>query len=145
MAGSLDIEIVMVERLVYSGPVTFVSAPGREGRLGILPGHAPLLAALRPGELRLQPRDEAVEIGVAIGGGFLEVNDNRVIVLAHSAERAREIDVERALQARERALHRPQEHGTEVDLERAREAMERAEARLHVAERLRKPHPGEER
>ncbi|NPV06660.1 MAG: F0F1 ATP synthase subunit epsilon [Anaerolineae bacterium] len=135
MPEGLYLEIVTAERLVYSGPVTLVSAPGQDGRLGILPGHAPLLAALRPGELRLRPR-EGEEISLAIGGGFLEVSDNRVVILARSAERAAEIDVERARQARERALQRLRDrHG--VDAERARAALARAEARIKVAEKRR--------
>ncbi len=145
MAGQLYVEIVTAERLVYSGPVGYVSAPSVEGRVGILPGHAALLAALSPGELRLQPRDEEEEISLAIGGGFLEVSGNRVIVLAHSAERATEIDVQRAMQARERAIARLQSRGENIDSERAKAAMARAEARLRVAEHYRRTHPGEGR
>ena len=133
MAGSLHLEVVTSERPVYSGAVTFVSAPGAEGVLGILPNHASLLATLQPGELRFQPYDGNGEITMAVGGGFIEVHRNRVVVLAHSAERAGEIDVERALQARERALLRLRDRYPEVDLERARQAMRRAEARLRVA------------
>jgi len=137
LPGELYLEIVTAERLVYSGPVTYVSAPGSEGRLGILPSHAALLCSLRPGELRLQPRGDDEEISIAIGGGFLEVSNDRVIVLAHSAERATEIDTQRAVEARERALRRLQSRESGVDVERARAAMERAEARLRVAERHR--------
>ena len=139
MPGELHLEIVTAERLVYSGPVTFVSAPGQEGRLGILPGHAPLLAALRPDELRLSPKGEDEEVSLAIGGGFLEVSGDRVVVLAHSAERAAEIDLERARQARERALQRLQDRSS-ADVERARAAIARAEARIRVAEGYRRMH-----
>ncbi len=137
MPTDLYLEIVTAERLVYSGPVRLVSAPAAEGRLGILPGHAPLLASLQPGELRLQPVDEDEEISLAIGGGFLEVSRNRVIVLAHSAERAAEIDLERAVQARERAQARLRDRD-EAAAERAREAVARAEARIKVAEGYRR-------
>jgi len=133
----LYLEIVTAERLVYSGPVRLVSAPGAEGRLGVLRGHAPLLTALAPGELRLQPVGEDEEISLAIGGGFLEVSADRVVVLAHSAERAAEIDLERALQARERAQARIRDRD-EAAAERARQAMARAEARIRVAEGYRK-------
>jgi F-type H+-transporting ATPase subunit epsilon len=122
-----------------------VSAPGTDGRLGILPSHAPLLASLRPGELRLQPRDDDEEISIAIGGGFIEVSKDRVIVLAHSAERATEIDTQRAVEARARALDRLQSRGHDVDTARARAAMERAEARLRVAERYRRARANEGR
>lgn len=145
MPGELYLEIATAERLVYSGPVTIVSAPATDGRVGILPGHAPLLTTLRPGELRLRPSADDEEISIAIGGGFLEVSNNHVIVLARSAERATEIDVARALQARERAIKRLQERKKGTDTERARAAIERAEARLRVAERYRQAHPGEGR
>jgi F-type H+-transporting ATPase subunit epsilon len=138
LARQLYVEIVTAERLVYSGSVAYVNAPSVEGRIGILPGHAALLAALRPGELRLQPQGGEAEIGLAIGGGFLEVSNNRVIILAHSAERATEIDVDRALQARERAVNRLQTHGENIDSERARSAMDRAQTRLRVAEHHRR-------
>ena len=134
MPRELYLEIVTAERLVYSGPVSFINAPGSEGRLGILPGHAALLASLRPGELRLQPRNGEGEIPMAIGGGFLEVSGNRAIILARSAERSGEIDIERALQARSRAVERLHKRGPGVDLDRARSALERAEARLRVAQ-----------
>lgn len=137
MPSELYLEIVTAERLVYSGPVEFVSAPGMDGRFTILPRHAPLLAALRPGELRLKPSDEIEEVNLAIGGGFLEVNNNRVIVLAHSAEGPSEIDIERARAALDRANQRLKTR-VNVDADRARAALERAEARLRVAERHRR-------
>ena len=137
MPRELYLEIVTAERLVYSGPVRLVSAPGVEGRLGILPGHAPLLASLAPGQLRLRPTDEEEEISLAIGGGFMEVLADRVVVMAHSAERAGEIDLQRAVQARERAQARLRDRD-EAAAERARQAMARAEARIRVAEGYRK-------
>ncbi|MHB0874941.1 MAG: F0F1 ATP synthase subunit epsilon [Anaerolineae bacterium] len=140
MPRTLYLEIVTAERLVYSGPVDSINAPGSDGRLGILPGHVGLLTGLAAGELRLKPRDDDEEISLAIGGGYLEVSGDRVIVLAHSAERAWEIDVERALQARERAVRRIEERHTGVDLDRARAALARAEARVHVVERYRRSH-----
>lgn len=140
MPGTLYLEIVTAERLVYSGPVDSINAPGSEGRLGILPGHMSLLTGLVAGELRIKPRDEDEEISLAIGGGYLEVSDDRVIVLAHSAERAWEIDVERALQARARSVRRLEERSAGVDLDRARAALARAEARVRVAERYRRTH-----
>ena len=140
MPRALYLEIVTAERLVYSGPVDSINAPGSEGRLGILPGHVGFLTGLSAGELRLKPRDDDEEISVAIGGGFLEVTADKVIVLAHSAERAWEIDVERALQARTRAVRRIEERHADVDLDRARAALARSEARVRVAERYHKMH-----
>lgn len=140
MPRTLYLEIVTAERLVYSGPVDSINAPGTQGRFGVLPGHVAFVTSLAAGELRLQPRDEDEEVSVAIGGGFLEVSGDRVIVLAHSAERATDIDLERALQARARAVRRIEERQAGTDLDRARAALARAEARVRVAERYQKAH-----
>ena len=90
----LRLDIVTVERLVYSGEVDMVIAPGIEGELGILPHHAPLLTALKYGELRVRRGDE--EDSYAIGGGFMEVLPLQVTVMADTAQRAEEIDLERS-------------------------------------------------
>ncbi|MBI3362499.1 MAG: F0F1 ATP synthase subunit epsilon [Chloroflexi bacterium] len=94
-------EIVTQERLLYSEDVDMVIAPGSDGELGILPHHAPLLTSLAYGELRL--KKGGGEESFAIGGGILEVTPDRVTVLADSAERAEEIDLSRAEEARRRA------------------------------------------
>jgi F-type H+-transporting ATPase subunit epsilon len=92
----LRLDIVTVERLAYSADVDMVVAPGIEGQLGILPRHAPLLTALTYGELRV--KREGQEESFAISGGFMEVQPDRVTVLADTAERAEEIDLERPRQ-----------------------------------------------
>jgi F-type H+-transporting ATPase subunit epsilon len=94
-------EIVTQERLLYSGDVDMVIAPGSDGELGILPHHSPLLTSLSFGELRL--KKGSGEESFAIGGGILEVTPEKVTVLADSAERADEIDLARADEARQRA------------------------------------------
>ena len=80
---TLRLEIVTIERLAFSGDVDIVIAPGVQGEMGILPQHAPLITALNPGELRFRQGDQ--EQGFAIGGGYLEVLNNQVTVLADSA------------------------------------------------------------
>ena len=128
----LRLDIVTAERLLYSEDVDMVIAPGIQGQLGILPRHAPLLTALTYGELRVKRGSE--EESFAIGGGFMEVQPDRVTVLADSAERAEEIDLERAERALERAEERLKKASdSAVDAERAREAYERALARLQAA------------
>src|SRR4030043_387662 len=102
--SSLKLDIVTAERVVYSGEVDAVIAPGVEGQLGILPHHAPLMTMLQAGEL--VARKAGQEEIMAISGGFLEVRPDRVIVLADSAERAEEIDTARAEAARKRAEER---------------------------------------
>jgi F-type H+-transporting ATPase subunit epsilon len=129
------VEIVAPERRVLEDDVDEILVPTPTGQIGILPRHAPLLTLLSPGELRL--KKGSVETAVAIGGGFLEVADNRVAILADSAERAEEIDVARAEEARRRAVERLELRSREMDLERAQAALRRALARIRVAERVR--------
>src|SRR5512135_2505252 len=99
--ATIHLDIVTLERVVISEDVDYVSAPGIDGVLGILPRHEPLLTALSFGELRYKKGDQ--ESTFAIGGGFMEVRPDKVTVLADSAEHAEEIDEQRAEQARERA------------------------------------------
>jgi len=132
----LRFEIVTAERVVYSADVDVVVAPGIEGQLGILPNHAPLMTMLQPGELLV--RKDGEEALIFISGGFLEVRGDKVVVLADTAERAEEIDVDRAEEARSRAEERLAQHTGDVDLERARASMLRSLVRLKVAEKRRK-------
>jgi len=133
---SLKIDIVTAERVVYSDEVDMVIAPGVEGQLGILPRHAPLMTMLQPGELRLRKGGE--EVLMAITGGFLEVRPDRVVILADAAERAEEIDIERAEAARRRAEERLRQRAPDIDLLRAEMSLRRALARLKVAEKSRR-------
>ncbi len=136
MPGIL-LDIVTAERMVYSDNVDMVIAPGFEGQLGILPHHTPLMTTLLPGELRVKKGDE--EVSLAISGGFLEVRPDRVVVLADAAERAEEIDIERAEEARKRARERlSQELEPGIDGARVEAALRRSLARLKVAETARR-------
>lgn len=129
----LKFEIVTAERVVYSDDVDMVIAPGTEGELGILPKHTPLLTALKTGELRIKKDSE--EIAMVVSGGFLEVEQNKVVVLADTAERADEIDTARAEEARQRAEERLKARTGEFDMARAEAALKRSLMRLKVAER----------
>lgn len=139
MAASLSLEVVTIERKVYEAEdVQMLIAPGVEGEMGILPRHTPTLTALKPGELLIRHGD-GTEEPFAIGGGFMEVRPDKVIVLADTAEHVDEIDIERAEQARQRAeellREGPPEEGPSVaDL---RMALERSRVRLRVARRRR--------
>ena len=137
--SSLKLDIVTAERVVYSDEADVVVAPGIEGQLGILPHHAPLMTTLQPGELRVRKGGE--EFSLAISGGFLEVRPDRVIILADAAERAEEIDVSRAEEAKRRAEERLRHPTPEVDVAQADAAMRRALARLQVVEQRRKRKP----
>ena len=116
-----------------------VVAPGIAGEMGILPNHAPLLTAIKPGMLRIKRglRDECY----SVGGGYMEVLPDRVTVLADSAERADDIDVERAQAARERAQEYLASHQDEVgteDFAKAEAALRRAYVRIKVAQTTRR-------
>jgi len=129
--ASLSVEIVTGERVVYErDDVSMVVAPGAEGSLGILPSHAPLVSLLKEGELRVVSGGD--EESIAVHGGFIEVVNNKVVVLADTAERASEIDLERAEAARvaaEEALRNVRER---QDIARAEAALRRAAVRLRV-------------
>ena len=133
----LTLEIITGERRVLrQEDVEEVIAPGALGELGILPHHAPLITSLAPGELDVKINGVREEYFVA--GGFLEVHDDQVIVLADQAEAGEEIDIERAEAARARAEQRLQESTADVDRARAQLALSRSIGRLRVAEHRRR-------
>tara|TARA_Y100000817_G_scaffold300437_1_gene279452 strand:+ start:202 stop:612 length:411 start_codon:yes stop_codon:yes gene_type:complete len=131
----MRLDIVTAEKLVYSDEVSSVVAPGAEGQLGILPNHAPLLTSLKPGELKVSKEGE--ETNIAVSGGFLEVLKNVVTILADTAERAEDIDVERAEAALNRAQEKVNSSESDLDLERAIRALKRSQARVFVSKRKR--------
>jgi F-type H+-transporting ATPase subunit epsilon len=131
--AAIRLEIVTPERVVFSEDVDFIIAPGSEGYLGVLVNHAPLITSLDIGELKAKQGNQ--EIKMAISGGFFEVKNNKAVVLADTAEKAGEIDVDRALKAKERAQQRLDAKTADVDLVRAETALKRAMARLRVAGR----------
>lgn len=134
--AKLRVEVITAERLVYEADdVDMVVAPGAEGMLGILPRHAPLISLLSMGEMRI--KKGGAEQSLAIFGGFLEVANNVVRVLADTAERAEEIDEARTEEARQRALARLRERTAEIDRARAEAAFRRAVVRLEVARKRR--------
>ncbi len=130
------LDIVTAERLVSSDQVEVLVAPGIDGELAILPHHAPLLTVLKPGEVRVVKDGE--DSFIAVSGGFLEVMPNKVTILADTAERVEEIDVERAEQALKRAQERIAAAPAEMDLEGALAAIRKSQARVKVARRRRR-------
>lgn len=132
MPGSFLLQVATPERVVFSRRAVSLVAPGVEGYFGILARHAPLVAALDVGSLKVTAEDGAEE-WVAIGGGFLEVSKDVVSVLGDTAELAAEIDVERARMARDRAQERLSDGAEGVNMNRAQLALRRALNRLRVA------------
>lgn len=136
--ATFRLEIVTAERLVYSDEVDAVVAWGVEGQLGILPHHAPLMTMLQPGDLMIRKNKE--EEYLAISGGFLEVRPDKVIILADACERAEEIDIARAEEAKRRAEETMKAAPLSVEAAAAEAALRRSLARLKAAEkRRRKP------
>lgn len=133
----LSVHIVTAEREVYAEDgVDEIVVPGSEGELTVLPSHAPLMTMIQPGIMRVVKGGE--EIDMAITGGFLEVRDNRVTVLADAAERGDEIDVARAEEARRRAERALEEKVSQEQLIEAAAALQRSLLRLRAAERRRR-------
>jgi F-type H+-transporting ATPase subunit epsilon len=132
MADTFELEVVTPERLVIKDVAEEMQIPGKNGYLGILPGHAPLITELGVGEIAY--RVGSASHHLCIAWGFAEVLPNKVTILAETAERAEEIDIARAQRARQRAEERLQ-GGGDVDYDRALVALERALTRLEVAER----------
>ena len=124
--ATLQVELVAVERMIWSGEATMVIARTTEGELGVLPGHAPLLGELAPGGVvRIRP-ESGEELVVAAHGGFLSVTEKGVSILAETAEIASEIDVERAREALRRAEAEGDDHEGQA-------AARRAQSRLRAA------------
>jgi F-type H+-transporting ATPase subunit epsilon len=134
--NTLHVEVVTAERELYNGEADVVSAPGSEGRLGILPRHAALLTTLIPGELSIKLG--GAEEPLFVSGGFLEVSDNSVTVLADTAEHAEEIDQARAEAARRRAQESLEQAASNVERAELLGALERAMSRIRVAELARR-------
>ena len=133
MTDTFQIEIVTPEKMVVKDVAEEAQIPGKNGYLGILPGHAPLITELAVGEITY--RNGGMSHHLAVAWGFAEVLPDKVTILAETAERADEIDSERARKAKERAEQRLKSGSTEVDYSRAENALQRAECRLQVCER----------
>lgn len=137
----LSVHIVTAEREVFAEEdVSEVVVPGIEGELTVLPQHAPLLTMIKPGVMRIGKGGE--DIDVAITGGFLEVRDDRVTILADAAERAEEIDAVRAEEARRAAERALEERVSEADLAAAAASLQRALMQLKAVEKSRRRRGG---
>jgi F-type H+-transporting ATPase subunit epsilon len=132
MADTLQLEIVTPERLVEKDTVSEVQIPGKDGYLGILPGHAPLITELGVGEIKY--RGDGMEYRLAVAWGFAEVLSNKVTILAETAERASEIDVNRAREAKRRAEEHLRTADEESETDKALNELARADTRIAVAE-----------
>jgi F-type H+-transporting ATPase subunit epsilon len=137
MANTIHVDIVSAEGQIFSGEASMVFVPGSQGDLGIAPRHAPLLTTLKAGEVRVQS-EGAEEQSFYVGGGSLEVQPNRVTVLADTAARAKDLDEAAALAAKQRAEDALRQHTDKVDIAEAQAELARIVAQLRAIERLRK-------
>lgn len=131
--GTIDLTIVTPERSVVHERVDELQIPGANGYFGVLPGHAPLFSELKVGEVSYRQGNRWSFL--AVTWGFVEVHSDQVRILAETAERAQEIDLDRANRAKQRAEQRISKGGDEVDYNRAMIALERALIRIQVASR----------
>src|SRR5262244_1529787 len=133
--GPIDLTIVTPERSIVHEQVDELEIPGAAGYFGVLPSHAPLFSELKIGEVGYRQGDRWFFVSVA--WGFAEVQSNQVRILAETAERAHEIDLERATRAKQRAEQRIAKGGQDIDYARAVAALERALIRIQVAAKAR--------
>ena len=133
MSDTFQLEIVTPEKMVVKDVAEEMQIPGKNGYLGILPVHAPLITELAVGEITYRHGSETHHLAVA--WGFAEVLQDKVTVLAETCERADEIDVQRAEKSKQRAEERLKSGSTEIDYPRAEMALQKAETRLDVAEK----------
>jgi F-type H+-transporting ATPase subunit epsilon len=133
MADTFQLEIVTPEKMVVKDQAEEMQIPGKNGYMGILPGHAPLISELSVGQISYRNGSETHYLCVA--WGFAEVLPDKVTILAETAERGEDVDCERAQKAKERAEQRLSSGNPEVDVPRAQDALSRANSRLEAAAR----------
>jgi len=135
MPMTLHVDIVSAEKEIYSGTAEMVFAPLVTGEVGILPRHAPLIARMKPGEVRVRTGSE--ELAFYVSGGMLEVQPHVVTVLADTALRARDIDEAAALKAKERAEEALKNRQADIDYAKAQAELAEAVAQLRTIQKLR--------
>lgn len=133
----LMVDVVSTERSIFSGEARFVEVPGAQGELGVLPGHTPLLTGVRPGTVRIEAAD-GIETYLYIAGGFVEIQPDRVTVLADTAMRADSLDHARAERAREEAQALLEQQSGDIDYAKAQAELAEAVAQLQAIRRMRK-------
>ena len=141
MANTIHVDIVSAEGEIFTGEATMVFAPAAGGEIGIAPRHAPLLTAMKPGEVRVQtPSGE--ELLFWVGGGGIEVQPHKVTILADTAARAKDLDEASALAAKQKAEEALKDRADAVEVAEAQAALANAAAQLKAIEKLRKLRKG---
>ncbi len=135
--STIYVDVVSAEKSIFSGEARFVALPGESGELGILHGHTPLITRIRPGSVRIEKADGDEEF-VFVAGGYLEVQPDRVTVLADTAIRGHDLDEAKATEAKKRAEEAMQNRGTDFDLALAQSEFAMAAAQLAAIARFRR-------
>lgn len=136
--STIQVDVVSAEELIYSGEVEFVALPGEQGELGIYPKHTPLITRIKPGTVRMKIAGQSDDEVVFVNGGILEVQPNRVTVLADTAVRAADLDEAKAAEAKRLAEEAMANHDSDVDYAQAQAELASAIAQLSAIKRLRK-------
>lgn len=137
MAHTIHVDVVSAEEQIYSGDAEFVVLPGIEGELGVYPRHTPLFTQIKPGAVRIKVPDRAQEEFVFVQGGFLEVQPNRVTVLADTAIRAHDLDEAKAIEAKKRAEEAMSNQDSAENLAAAQAELSAALAQLEAIRKFR--------
>ena len=137
MASTIKVDIVSAEEEIWSGDATMVVAPAQHGEIGIMPRHAPLLASLLPGDIRIQLEDGEEEL-IYVSGGMIEVQPHVVTVLSDTAIRGDDLDESAAEEAQRRAEQALKDNTTEIEIAKARAELAQAAAQLRAIQRLRR-------
>ncbi|HVO06027.1 MAG TPA: F0F1 ATP synthase subunit epsilon [Burkholderiaceae bacterium] len=136
--ANLQVDVVSAEEEIFSGEAKFVALPGDMGELGIYPRHTPLITRIKPGAVRIQRADNGEEELVFVAGGILEVQPDRVTVLADTAIRGRDLDEAKAKEARDRAQEAMRNAKTDIDLARAQGELAAMAAQIAAITRFRR-------
>jgi F-type H+-transporting ATPase subunit epsilon len=134
--SSIYVDVVSAEQSIFSGEAKFIALPGEGGELGILPGHTPLITRIRPGAVRIEKVDGDEEF-VFVAGGILEIQPNKVTVLADTAIRGHDLDEAKALEAKKAAEEAMQNRSTEIDFAHAQSEFAMAAAQLAAIAKFR--------
>jgi len=137
MASTIRVEIVSAEEELWSGDVTTIVAPAEGGELGILPKHAPLLATLLPGDIRVHTEDGNEEL-FYVSGGLIEVQPHIVTILSDTAVRGEDLDETAALEAQKRAEQAIKDKSSDMELAKARAELAQASAQIRAIQKLRR-------
>ena len=137
MANTIHVDVVSAEEQIFSGEAKFVALPGEAGELGILPRHTPLITRIRPGAVRIERADTGEEEFVFVAGGILEVQPNRVTVLADTAIRGHDLDEAKAEEARKAAEEALANRSADIDYAKAQAELVAALAQIAAIRKLR--------